>query len=101
MLIRTSYTKADSVGSRFDEAQHRTTRHLVHEAWDEFLVAWRQDANGNHWIELYENYVCDLLTRSLSQCADFTSKSIPLKEWLLRHKHLRFVIPLQTSISQL
>jgi hypothetical protein len=56
MLVRISYTKANGVDAFFDEAQHRTTTHLEHEDWAEFLVVWRKDRRGNHRIELYEDY---------------------------------------------
>ena len=54
MLVRISFTKSESLGSCFDEGQHRTTTHLHYEDWAEYLVVWRKD-----YIEIYEDYVCN------------------------------------------
>jgi hypothetical protein len=51
MLVRVSYTRSTYINS-FDEHQNRTTSHLDHEDWAEFMVVWR-----NHRIDLCEGYV--------------------------------------------
>ena len=50
--MRVCTTKAECLGAHFHESMHRTTRHLQHQDWAEFIVAWRQD-----FIEIYEDYV--------------------------------------------
>ncbi|KAG5650960.1 hypothetical protein H0H81_010398 [Sphagnurus paluster] len=78
MLVRTYYTKSESISPKFDEVQHRTTRNLLDADWGEYIVAWRRDR-----IELYCDY------------------RFPGKEWLTGHKKLAFVIPLRSSRTQL
>ncbi|KAF8073812.1 Pleckstrin homology domain-containing protein [Lyophyllum atratum] len=78
MLVRTCYTKSESISPHFDEVQHRMTQNLVDADWGEYMVAWRRDR-----IELYCDY------------------SLPGKEWLTGHKNLAFVIPLKSSGTQL
>lgn len=51
MLVRVSYTGAESVGTAFDENQNRVTQHLEYEDWSEFMVVWRKER-----LELYEDY---------------------------------------------
>jgi hypothetical protein len=52
MLVRVSYTKAESLPRHFDEVQNRTTPHLRYEDWAEFLVVWRGER-----LEIYQDYV--------------------------------------------
>ncbi|KAG7443112.1 uncharacterized protein BT62DRAFT_935448 [Guyanagaster necrorhizus] len=78
MLVRVSYTECESLGSQFDEYQHRMTSGLRHEDWAEFMVVWRRDS-----IEVYEDY------------------TIPGKERLTGHKHLAFLVPLKSERTRL
>ncbi|KAG2155842.1 uncharacterized protein EDB93DRAFT_1128478 [Suillus bovinus] len=73
MLVRVSYTKSESLPCHFDEVQNRTTR-LRYEDWAEFLVVWRGER-----LEIYEDY------------------TLPGKEHITGHKHLAFIIPLQSQ----
>lgn len=52
MLVRSCYTKSDTVSPQFDETLNRTTRNLQHADWAEYIVAWRKDR-----IEIYKDYV--------------------------------------------
>jgi hypothetical protein len=52
MLVRVSYTEAETLGSTFDENQNCITQHLQYEDWAEFMVIWRKQR-----LELYEDYV--------------------------------------------
>ncbi|KAL1748046.1 Pleckstrin homology domain-containing protein [Schizophyllum fasciatum] len=69
MLVRPSFLREATVSAHFDEAENRTTRHVLYSDWKEYLVIWRQNK-----IELYEDY------------------SIPGKEWVTGHKHLAHTI---------
>jgi hypothetical protein len=53
MLVRILWTKSETLGSSFDEAQNRTTNNLRFEGWAEHMVVWRKD-----WLEIYRNYAC-------------------------------------------
>lgn len=74
MLVRVSYTKAESLPRHFDEVQNRTTPHLRYEDWAEFLVVWRGER-----LEIYQDY------------------TLPGKEYITGHKHLAFIIPLKSQ----
>ncbi|KAI0320151.1 hypothetical protein OF83DRAFT_1053638 [Amylostereum chailletii] len=78
MIVRVSYTKDESLGSHFDEAQNRTAQNMESREWTEFMVVWRKDR-----IEFYEDY------------------SIPFKEMLFGHKHLSYQIPLNHPRTKL
>ncbi|KIY67116.1 hypothetical protein CYLTODRAFT_397691 [Cylindrobasidium torrendii FP15055 ss-10] len=78
MLVRVAHTHLDSLGVNFNDQKHRTTTGLQFDAWGEFMAVWRQDH-----LELYEDY------------------STPGKERLLQHKHLAFVVPLQSANTKL
>ncbi|KAH7921911.1 hypothetical protein BV22DRAFT_1197834 [Leucogyrophana mollusca] len=78
MLVRVSYTKSESLPPGFDEKQNRVTGNLRYEDWAEFLVVWRKDR-----IEIYEDY------------------SLPGKEFFTGHKHLAFLIPLNSLNTRL
>ncbi|KAH7913406.1 Pleckstrin homology domain-containing protein [Hygrophoropsis aurantiaca] len=78
MLVRVSYTKSESLSTGFDETQNRTTPDLQYEDWAEFLVVWKKDK-----VEMYEDYI------------------FPGKEFLTGHKHLAFLIPLESPNTRL
>ncbi|THH16545.1 hypothetical protein EW146_g4095 [Bondarzewia mesenterica] len=78
MIVRVSHTRAQSVGASFDETQNRSAQHVHFENWAEFMVVWRGEN-----IELYEDY------------------TFPGKEWLIGHKHLAFIVPLNTLRTKL
>ncbi|KDQ62280.1 hypothetical protein JAAARDRAFT_454727 [Jaapia argillacea MUCL 33604] len=78
MLVRVSYSKDESLNSNFDEYQNRTSRHLEYEDWGEFIVAWRKDR-----LEIYEDF------------------HTPGKEWFIGHKHLAFIVPLNSPKTKL
>lgn len=97
MLVRVSYIKSESLGSSFDEVQNRTTNHLQYEDWAEFMVVWRKDR-----LELYEDYVCHLFPQIRPYIDHLLWKqSIPGKEWLTKHKHLAFLVPLDSQDTKL
>ena len=52
MVVRVAYCRDDHFGCHFDEIQDRSTRHMQHEDWAEFMVVWRR-----HRLELYNNFV--------------------------------------------
>ena len=97
MLVRVSHTDADSVGTAFDENQNRITQHLEYEDWSEFLVVWRKDR-----LELYEDYASrrSVMTVTFPH-QTFVYQSLPGKEWIIKHKHLAFVVPLDSPRTKL
>ncbi|KAH9986612.1 hypothetical protein BJV77DRAFT_1061765 [Russula vinacea] len=78
MVVRVAYCRDDHFGCHFDEIQDRSTRHMQHEDWAEFMVVWRR-----HRLELYNNF------------------RLPGKEWVVGHKNLAFVVPLQGARTKL
>lgn len=52
MLVRTCYTKSETLSPQFDEIKNRTTRNLHYMHWAEYMVAWRKDR-----IEIYKDHV--------------------------------------------
>ena len=56
MLVRPAFLREATVSPHFDEAENRTTRHVLYSDWKEYLVVWRQNR-----VELYEDYVSLLL----------------------------------------
>ncbi|KAI0070145.1 hypothetical protein K474DRAFT_1687553 [Panus rudis PR-1116 ss-1] len=78
MLVRASYTEMESLGTGFDEAQDRVTSHIQNDNWREYIVAWRKDR-----LELYKDH------------------RNPGSEWLTGHKHLSFIIPLDSLHTRL
>ena len=52
MLVRPAFLREATVSPHFDEAENRTTRHVLYSDWKEYLVVWRQNR-----VELYEDYV--------------------------------------------
>jgi hypothetical protein len=92
MLVRVSHTYADSVGVAFDENQNMITQHLQYEDWAEFMVVWR-----GRRLELYEDYVSRLQDFPPSLPTHYSFRqSLPGKEWVTKHKHLAFVVPLDS-----
>ncbi|KAL1662456.1 Pleckstrin homology domain-containing protein [Schizophyllum commune] len=69
MLVRPAFLREAIVSPHFDEAENRTTRHVLYSDWKEYLVVWRQNR-----VELYEDY------------------STPGKEYITGHKHLAHTI---------
>ncbi|KAL1711106.1 Pleckstrin homology domain-containing protein [Schizophyllum commune] len=69
MLVRPAFLREATVSPHFDEAENRTTRHVLYSDWKEYLVVWRQNR-----VELYEDY------------------STPGKEYITGHKHLAHTI---------
>ncbi|KAH9989700.1 Pleckstrin homology domain-containing protein [Russula compacta] len=78
MVVRVAYCKDNSLGSCFDEMQDRRTRDMQYEDWAEFMVVWRSGR-----LELYNDF------------------RFPGREWITGHKHLAFVVPLESARTKL
>lgn len=95
MVVRVAYCKNGSLGSHFDEMQDRSARDMQYEDWAEFMVVWR---NGR--LELYNDYVSFPLNFSAPALTD-GPQIIPGREWVAGHKHLAFVVPLESARTKL
>lgn len=79
MLVRVAYTKADYIGTVFDERQSRKTRGIRYEEWAELMVLWRKDL-----IHFYE------------------PNNVPGTKWISGSKYrLAFVVPLKSAKTRL
>ena len=92
MLVRVAYTKSEGLGAAFDERQNRMTSNIRYEEWQEMMVVWRKNR-----IEIYEDYVGPMPTASTRFANHCFNQSLPVKEWMVGHKHLAFIIPLITK----
>ena len=89
MLVRVAYTRSGGLGAAFDENQNRMTTNMRYEEWQEMMVVWRKDR-----IEIYEDYVGPMSTTPTPMADYCFYQSLPVKEWMVGHKHLAFIIPL-------
>lgn len=98
MLVRKGYTESGHVGRYFGATEAAKLPNLRSSELKEFLVVWRK-----RQLELYEDYVSvqRLLTFSLFLLVLTRVQSLSIEENYLGHKHLAYVIPLDSTKTSL
>ena len=91
-MVQVSFINGDIAGSNFDESRNRVTPRVQYEDWSEYLVVWRKSR-----VELYKNYVRVSAHIVPLLALKIRFQSIPGAEWLMGHKALTFLIPLEQT----